>query len=85
MMKRSRTSGIWIARCPRHRVQRRGLGELVPQSDVGEGPLVTPVPPCDGEDPVPAVASNGVDASVVAGELAVEDPVASVSPSQVAE
>jgi hypothetical protein len=60
-------------------------GELAPPSDVGEGPLVTPAPPCAGEDPVPAAAPTGVDASVVAGELTAKDPVASVGPSQVAE
>jgi hypothetical protein len=53
----------------------------VPPSDVGEGPLVTPTPPCASEDPMPAAAPTGVDASVVAGEPAAEDPAASAGPS----
>jgi hypothetical protein len=59
-------------------------GELAPPSDGGEGPVVTPTPTYAGEDPVPAIAPTGEDSSVVAGEPAVEDPAASVSPSQVA-
>jgi hypothetical protein len=59
-------------------------GELVPPSDVGEGPLVTPAPTGAGEDPVPTDAPTGGDTSVVAGEPTAEDPVASVGPSQVA-
>jgi hypothetical protein len=60
-------------------------GELVPPSDVGEGPLVTPASTCTGEDPVPTAAPTGGDTLVVAGEPAAEDPAASVGPSQVAE
>jgi hypothetical protein len=59
--------------------------ELAPPSDVGEGPLVTPTPTGAGEDPVPATAPAGGDTSMVAGEPAAEDPVASTDPSQVAE
>ena len=59
-------------------------GELVPLSDVGEGPVATSASTCAGEDPVPAVAPTGEDTSVVAGEPAAEDPAASADPSQVA-
>jgi hypothetical protein len=47
--------------------------------------LVTPAPPCAGEDPVPAIAPTGVDASMVVDEPAAEDPAATVGLSQVAE
>jgi hypothetical protein len=47
-------------------------GELAPPSDVGEGPLVTPMP---------AVAPAAGDTSVVAGEPAAEDPAALAGPS----
>jgi hypothetical protein len=60
-------------------------GELAPSSDAGEGPLVTPAPPCAGEDLVPAAAPTRVGASVEAGEPAPEDPAATASPLQVAE
>jgi hypothetical protein len=66
-------------------MRRRGLGELAPPSDAGEGPLATPALPCAGEDLVLAAAPTGVDASVVAGEPAPEDPAATADPSQVAE
>jgi hypothetical protein len=42
---------------------------------------VTPASPCAGEDPMSAVAPIGVDASVLAGEPAAEDPAASAGPS----
>jgi hypothetical protein len=45
---------------------------------------VTPMPTCAGEDPVSAAAPTGGDTSVVAGELAAEDPAASAGPLQVA-
>jgi hypothetical protein len=65
-------------------VKEGTAGELAPQSDVGEGPLVTPAPTYAGEDPVPAAAPTGGDTLVVAGEPTAEDPVASAGPSQVA-
>jgi hypothetical protein len=46
---------------------------------------VTPASPCASEDLVSVAAPTGVDASVVAGELAAEDPTAMVGPSQVAK
>jgi hypothetical protein len=71
---------IWTARCPRH----RGV-ELAPSFDAGEGPSATPTPTGAGEDPAPATALTGEDASKVVGELAVEDPAALAGPLQVAE
>jgi hypothetical protein len=64
----------------------RALGrvELAPPSDAGEGPLVTPAPTGAGEDPMPSTAPMG-DTSMVVGEPAIEDPAASVGPSQVAK
>jgi hypothetical protein len=59
--------------------------ELVPLSDAGEGPLVTPTPTGASEDPMPATAPTGEDTSVVVGEPATEDLAASAGPSQVAE
>jgi hypothetical protein len=58
--------------------------DLVPPSDAGEGPLVTPAPTGACEDPVLATAPTD-DTSMVVGEPGAEDPVASVGPSQVAE
>jgi hypothetical protein len=55
--------------------------ELAPPSDAGEGLLATPAPIGAGEDPVPTPALTGEDASKVVGELAAEDPAASVGPS----
>jgi hypothetical protein len=54
--------------------------ELAPPSDAGEGPLVIPAPTRAGEDPTPATALTGEDASKVVGEPATEDPAASVGP-----
>jgi hypothetical protein len=59
--------------------------ELVPPSDAGEGPSVTPAPIGAGEDPAPAPAPTGEDALKVVGEPAAEDPAATAGPSQVAE
>jgi hypothetical protein len=59
-------------------------GQLTPLTDVGEGPMLTHAPTCAGEDPMPAPASTGEVTSVVVGEPSVEDPAASVGPSQVA-
>ena len=59
-------------------------GQLVPPSDVGEGPVMTPAPTCAGEDPVPAAAPTGEDTSVVAGKPTAEDSAVSTDPSQVA-
>jgi hypothetical protein len=62
--------------------------ELAPPSDAGKGPLATPaptVPTGAGEDPTPAPALTGEDASKAMGEPAAEDPTAAARPSQVAE
>jgi hypothetical protein len=69
-------------------------GQLVPPSDSGEGPvmtpapicagedpMMTPAPTCAGEDPVPAAALTGEDTLVVAVEQTAEDPAASADPS----
>jgi hypothetical protein len=55
--------------------------ELASPSDAGEGPSVTPVSTGAGEDPVPATAPTGEDASKVVGEPAAEDPAALAGPS----
>jgi hypothetical protein len=59
--------------------------ELAPPSDAGEGPSVTLAPTGAGEDPAPATALTGEDASKVVGEPAAEDPAVSAGPSQVVE
>jgi hypothetical protein len=56
-----------------------------PPFDAGEGPSATGTPTGAGEDPAPAIALTGEDASKVVGEPAAEDPAASAGPSQVAE
>jgi hypothetical protein len=58
---------------------------LAPPSDAGRGPLVTPAPTRAVEDPAPAPALTGEDASKAVGEPAAEDPTATAGPSQVAE
>jgi hypothetical protein len=62
--------------------------ELALPSDAGKGPSTTPVPTAPtgaGEDPTPAPALTGEDASKVMGEPAAEDPAAAAGPSQVSE
>jgi hypothetical protein len=59
--------------------------EPAPPSDAGEGPLATPAPTGAGEGFEPATVPTSEDTSKVAGEPAVEDPVASAGPSQVEE
>jgi hypothetical protein len=59
--------------------------ELAPSTDVGKGPSVTPASTGAGEDPAPAHAPTGEDASKVVVEQDAEDPAAAVGPSQVAE
>jgi hypothetical protein len=59
--------------------------ELVPPSDAGEGPSLTPTPTGAGEDPAPAPAPTCEDASKAVVETAAEDPAAAAEPSQVAE
>jgi hypothetical protein len=58
--------------------------ELVLPSDACEGPSTTPAPIGAGEDPAPATALTGADASKVVAEPAAEDPAASAGPLQVA-
>jgi hypothetical protein len=58
--------------------------ELAPPSDAGKGPSVTPVPTAPtgaGEDPAPAPALTGEDASKAMGEPATEDPATATGPS----
>jgi hypothetical protein len=57
----------------------------VPLSDAGEGPSATPAPTAADKDPASAPAPTGEDALKVVAEPAVEDPTATVGPSQVAE
>jgi hypothetical protein len=57
-----------------------GVGLALP-SDADESPSVTPAPTRAGEDPAPATALTGADASKVVAEPAAKDP----GPSQVAE
>ena len=45
--------------------------ELAPSFDASEGPSAAPAPTGAGEDPAPATALTGEDASKVVGELAV--------------
>ena len=63
--------------------------ELVPPSDASKGPSVTPASTTStraGEDPAPAPALTGEDASKAVVEPAAEDPAAAAAgPSQVAE
>jgi hypothetical protein len=54
-------------------------------SDAGEGPSAVPVPAMADEDPAAAPASTVEGALKVAAESAVEDPAATVGPSQVAK
>ena len=58
--------------------------ELAPPSDAGKGPSATLASTGAGEDPAPAPALTGEDASKVVGEQATEDPAAAAGPSQVA-
>jgi hypothetical protein len=55
--------------------------ELALPSYAGEGPSATPASTGASEDPVPATALTGADASKVVAEPAAED----LGPSQVAE
>ena len=55
--------------------------EPAPPSDACEGPSTTPAPIGASEDPAPATALTGADASKVVAEPAAKDP----GPSQVAE
>jgi hypothetical protein len=58
--------------------------ELAPPSDAGKGFSATPVPTAPtgaGEDPAPAPALTGEDASKAMGEPAAEDPAAAAGPS----
>jgi hypothetical protein len=59
--------------------------DLVPPSDVGEGPSATPAPAAVGEDPAPAPVPTSEGALKVVAEPAAEDPTATTGPSQVAE
>jgi hypothetical protein len=58
---------------------------LAPPSDAGEGTSATPASTAAGEDPAPAPVLTGEDASKAMCEPAIEDQVAVVGPSQVAE
>jgi hypothetical protein len=63
--------------------------ELAPPSDACKGPSATPTstaPTGAGEDPTPALALTGEDASKAMGEPATGDPAAAAAgPSQVVE
>jgi hypothetical protein len=58
--------------------------DLVPPSDAGEGPSLTPVPTAADDDPAPAPAPTREDASKAVVEPAAEDPATATGPSQVA-
>jgi hypothetical protein len=62
--------------------------ELALPYDAGKGPSATPALTAltgAGEDPMPAPALTGEDASKAMGEPAAEDPAAAARPLQVAE
>jgi hypothetical protein len=62
--------------------------ELAPPYEAGKGSSAIPVPTAligAGEDPAPALALTGEDASMAVGIPAAGDPAAAGGPSQVVE